>query len=239
MAEAIHVEIPHFHAIWEGAVDWRACAAVAVEVASAAREGRTPDTGEAKRIWDAMVAADQVSRDAQGHPTGAYLSNVRWALERRGYTHLDMIDYRDQPDLLALRQLLKDAGVAGDPVILLVVNGQALPDNEAGVAGHYVVSGGIDSGLGYLIANGDTRTGIAQHPAWPAFIPTNWARWSTLEAARISGAIRVHAKPAPSVPTTAVTPTTPPQVAQALAAVEAAAQALATAETALKALKAL
>jgi hypothetical protein len=238
-SSAVHVEVPHAsgHALFEGAVNWSACSAVAVECAIAGRESRIPDVGNAKRLWTAMLAAGQTTG---GH--GATLAQCVWALQQRGYHQLETLNY--PANLEALHTLLKDAGVAGDPVILLLTNGAALPDNERGVQGHFVVSAGIDSLAGYLLLNGDTQTAIAQqahYRQWPACsqVPTHWAPWATLVAAQLGGAIRVKANPAPTpppVPTPAPAPQVAPQVAQALAAVEQAAQALQTAEAALKAL---
>jgi hypothetical protein len=237
-SSAVHVEVPHAsgHALFEGAVNWSACSAVAVECAIAGREGRIPDVGNAKRLWTAMLAAGQTTG---GH--GATLAQCVWALQQRGYHQLETLNYPANLD--ALHTLLKDAGVAGDPVVLLVTNGQALPDNEAGVHGHFVVSAGIDSARGYLLQNGDTQTAIrgqATYGHWPqcSNVPTTWATWATLVAAQICGAIRVKSNqvntPAPApAPVVAVAS---PQVQEALAAVEQAAQALQTAEAALKAL---
>ena len=232
---AVHVEVPHAsgHALFEGAVNWSACSAVAVECAVAGRQNRIPDAGNARAIWAAMLAAGQTT---SGH--GATLEQCAWALRQRGMHNLEILDYPANLD--ALHTLLKAAGVAGDPVVLLVTNGQALPDNEAGVHGHFVVSAGIDSARGYLIQNGDTRTAIANQAHYRQFpacsdVPTNWANWVTLVAAQVCGAIRVKANTPPPAPTP-VAPTTPPQVAQALALVEQASVALQTAEAALKAL---
>lgn len=239
MTDTVHTTIAHLegHALYEGAVNWSACSAVAVESAIAGREERIPDAGNAQRLWQQMLSAGQTTG---GH--GATLRQCVWALQQRGYHNLEILDYPANLD--ALHQLVKDAGVAGDPVVLLVTNGQALPDNEAGVHGHVVVSAGIDSAKGYLILNGDTQTAIAHQATygkWPACsnVPTNWATWATLVSAQVCGAIRVKSNtpaPAPAPVAVPAAPTTPPQVAQALAAVEAASQALATAEAALKAL---
>ena len=236
---AVHVEIAHAsgHALYEGAVNWSACSAVAVECAIAGRESRIPDVGNAKRLWNAMLAAGQTTG---GH--GATLSQCVWALQSRGYHQLEVLNYPANLD--ALHALLKAAGVAGDPVVLLVTNGQALPDNERGVQGHFVVAAGIDSAHGYLIQNGDTQTAIrgqAIYGKWPACsnVPTNWANWATLVAAQVCGAIRVKSNTPPPTPTPAPAPEahqTPPQVTQALAAVEQASVALQTAEAALKSL---
>jgi hypothetical protein len=251
-APAVHVELPHLagHALFEGAVDWRACSAVAVEGAIAGCQGRTPDQGNARRAWARMVATGHVTRDAQGRVTGATLAHCKWALADRGYTDVDFIDYSDTPDLEgALHPLLKAALLAKRPVIGIYTNGQALPDNERGVYGHFTTAVGIDSAAGYLILNGDTQTAIAAQARYRQFpacseVPTHWATWATLKAAGLAGLIAVHphaAAPAPTpapapAPTPPVATATPPAVAQALAAVEQASQALQAAEAALRAL---
>jgi hypothetical protein len=248
-AAAVHVEIPSLvnHALFEGAVNWSACSAVAVEDAIAGCERRIPDAGLAQRTWARMIATGHVTRDkTSGNVTGATLAHVRWALADRGYTDVDCIDYSDTPDLEgALHPLLKAATLAGHPAIGIYTNGQALPNNERGVRGHFTTAAGIDSAAGYLIVNGDTQTAIANqahYRQWPACsnVPTTWATWATLKAAGLAGLIAVHphatsVAPTPT-PTPPVAPTTPPAVAQALAAVEQASQALQAAEAALKAL---
>lgn len=250
---AVHVEIPHAagHALYEGAVNWSACSAVAVECAIAGRENRIPDAGNAQRLWAAMKANAEVT----GGGSGADIPDCVWALASRGYRNLD-VRFTSAVGLDAIHQLLKDAGLAADPVILLVTNGLALPDNEANVHGHFVVSAGIDSAKGYLIQNGDTRTAIANqalYAHWPACsnVPTNWANWATLVAAQLYAVIRVKSNAAPKpvvTPPPAPTPAPTPapvgapvaapqgaQVAQALASVQSAIAALEAAETALKA----
>lgn len=242
-APAVHVQIPYLegHALFEGAVNWSACSAVGVECAVAGRQQRTPDAGNARAIWAAMKA----NAETTGNGTGASMPDVVWALNERGYHNLDVL--YASAGLEPLHQLLKDAGVAGDPVILLVTNGQALPDNEAGVHGHFVVSAGIDSARGYLILNGDTRTAIANQAHYLTFpacgqAPTNWATWSTLVAAQLYAAVRVKASapaatpaptPAPTPEPAPQTPATPPQVAQARSDLQQASSAIQAALTAL------
>lgn len=189
----VHIEIPHFHAMYEGAVAWDACGPVANEVAVAALEGRTPDTGNAMKARARDLAAGRFTAHS-----GQTLADIVWDLQQRGYTDLQVIGYSGAPDsayLNALHTLIKAGASAQHPVIIEVSRAYNLPDNEAGVQYHFVVIGGIDSVAGYLVANGDTRTGIAQHPGWPAIIPLNWAGWGTLEAAGICGAILVKPKP--------------------------------------------
>lgn len=196
LSTTVHIEIPHFTAIYEGAVAWDACGPVANEVAVAALEGRTPDTGNAAKARARDLAA--------GHFTvggGQPLSGIIWDLQQRGYTALEIIPYGEPANNAALHDLVKKGALAGLPVILQVARAYNLPDNEANVQYHFVVVGGIDSVAGYLLANGDTKTGIARHPAWPAYIPTNWATWATITAAGVCGAILVKPKPgAPHTP---------------------------------------
>lgn len=215
----VHRVMPSFHALWEGAVNWWACGPVANEVAVAALENRTPDPGNALAAMRRDQAAGRFAI-----PGGQTLAGIAWDLTQRGYTALTTIPYSASPNLDALHQLVKLGGLNGWPVIFQVSRAYALPDNEAGVNYHFVVSGGIDSALGYLIANGDTRTGIAMQPRFPAntHIPLNWATWPTIEAAGICGAILVHPKgwtpPAPAEP---VAPTTESVALTTIAALKA------------------
>lgn len=207
-ATVVDVEIPDFRALYEGAVEWDACGPVAGEVAIAALQGRAPDIGRAQ----AAIARDLAARDANGNARfmrgqGQSLANIAWDLQQQGFTELTVVPYSDTPDLAALHDLLKLGGLNKWPVILQPVRAYNLPDNEAGVNSHFVVSGGINSAKGYLLANGDTQTGIAnaQYHGWPgAFsLPLNWATWATLVNAGISGAILVHPmgwSPAPPPP---------------------------------------
>lgn len=239
----VHIEIPHFanHALFEGAVAWDACGCVANEVALAALSGRTPDAGLAAAARRRDLAA---SRFTIG--SGQALSDIAWDLEQRGCHDLQQIGYTDAPDLNALHDFIKRAALAQIPVIIELRHASALPDNEAGVNYHFVVLGGIDSTLGYLVANGDTRTGIAHQALYGHFpgcgnLPTNWATWQTLEAAGICGAIAL--KPVPPLPPSPApvesAPVAPPQAAQALALVAQASQVLASVANASAALQAL
>lgn len=192
-AAAVHLTIPGFTALFEGAVDWRACSAVAIEVACAANERRAPSAANAKAIWNTMIAAGQVSRDKNtGAVTGADLAHIHWYLSQKaGYTHLDWMDYSATPNRDAIHAILKDAALCSQPTIVILTNGQAMPNNEAGVHGHFTAQGGIDSTEGYLTANGDTQTAISTGNVHP---PLNWAGWDTLVAAGVAGIIRVYPK---------------------------------------------
>lgn len=188
-SQAVHSVMPQFHALWEGAVNWSACGPVANEVAVAALQGRTPDPDNAKAVVARDAAAGRFHQ-----PGGQNLSDIAWDLNERGFKQLAVVPYSATPDLNAIHALLKEGGLNKWPVILQVSRAYNLPDNEAGVRYHFVVSGGIDSTLGYLLANGDTKTGIALQPQWPAstHIPLNWASWSVIENAGVCGAILVH-----------------------------------------------
>ena len=207
-ATAVHVQMDSFAALYEGAVAWDACGPVAAEVAMAALEGRKPDIGLAQKIRADAIAAGKFTPHS-----GQTLANIVWELEQRGYTALTVVPFSNTPDPAALHALIKLGGLNKWPVIIEVSRAYNLPDNEGGVDYHFVVLGGIDSARGYLVANGDTKTGIAnaKYHSWPgAFdLPLNWATWQTLQAAGISGAILVHPKgwtppapPPPPAPTT-------------------------------------
>lgn len=195
---AVHIEIPHFHALYEGAVNWSACGPVANEVALACldgfQNGRMPDVGNAKAVMAADIAAGRFTPHQ-----GQDLADILWDIQRRGYHQVETIPYSGAPDTTALHAFVKRGALAQFPVIIEVSHAYNLPDNEAGVNYHFVVIGGIDSALGYLIANGDTQTAIRQGGNWP---PLNWATWAQLVAAGVCGAIMVKPmnwQPAPPV----------------------------------------
>lgn len=237
-SQQVHIEIPHFHAMYEGAVAWDACGPVAGEVAIAATQGRTPDIGNAQRARTRDIAAKRFTAGQ-----GQTLADIAWDLNQQGFDQLTIEPYSATPNLSRLHALLKEGGLNQWPVIFEVSRAFTLPDNESGVEYHFVVSGGIDSTAGYLLANGDTQTGIRQHPGWPAVIPTNWASWGTIQAAGICGAILVHPKgwtpPPPPAPTPTVTiprATLDTLIAQATQAAQGATTAQAL-ESALKTLE--
>ncbi len=205
-ATTVDIQIADFRALYEGAVEWDACGPVAGEVAIAALQGRAPDIGRAQQAVARDLAAGRFSRGS-----GQTLDDIAWDVEQQGFTQLSIVPYSDTPDLNAIHALLKEGGLNRWPVIFQVVRAYNLPDNEANVDVHFGVSGGINSALGYLVANGDTQTGIAngQYHGWPgAFaLPLNWATWATLQNAGIAGAILVHPQgwqpaPPPPAPTT-------------------------------------
>lgn len=199
--------IAGFTALFEGDVAWDACGCVANEVALAALSGRKPDVGLALKVRARDIAAGRMNRSSIGQH-GQYLSDIYWDLGQRGVQKMDFINYSPTPNLDAIHAQIKSAAMAGLPSIIVITRAYNLPDNEAGVAGHFVVIGGIDSTKGYLIANGDTKTAIATRATNP---PLNWATWQTLVNAGIAGVITLHPNPTtpPPPPPPAPAPPTP------------------------------
>ena len=188
-------------------MDWSACGPVANEVALAALTGRKPDVG----LCQAIVARDTAAhRFAQ--PGGQRLSDIAWDLGKRGVQKLDvtLVPENGSPDLNALHTQVREAALAGLPVIIEVSRAYNLPDNEGGVDYHFVCIGGIDSILGYLVANGDTLTFIRTRQTWMTADQMRWATWATLEAAGICGAITVHPNDTPPPPPPPPAPPPPP-----------------------------
>lgn len=205
-APPVDIEMSPFAALYEGAIgNWASCGPVANEVACAALDKRMPDIGNVQKIIARDSAAGRFTNGS-----GQSLGDIYWDLQQRGFKPavMTMINYSNSPNLDALHNLLKEGGLNKWPVIFQVSKAYNLPDNEGGVNYHFVVSGGINSTFGYRIANGDTRTGIAdsKYHSFPgAFaLPLNWATWTQIAAAGICGAILVRPQdwqpPAPSEP---------------------------------------
>lgn len=212
----VHITMPITAGLFEGAVAWDACGPVANEMAVAALEGRLPDAGNAQRIRARDLAAGKFTAHS-----GQTLADILWDLGQRGYNQVEYIPYSSAPDINALHELVKNATFNRWPVIIEVSRAYNLPDNEAGVAYHFVTLEGIDSALGYLVCNGDTRAAIAAHPGFPACseLACNWASWATLESAGICGAIAVKPKGWTPAVVPAAPPVTPPAPADPLVSI--------------------
>lgn len=124
-------------------------------------------------------------------------------------------------DAEAIRQALKAAMLRGNPCVLNILNAQKLPNNEQGVQHHFVAVGGIDTALGYKIANGD------YFPFAPE-VPAYWVRWPDILAAQPYGLLEYEMQPLPAPP-----PPASPDIAAALAALADAEAAIAKARSAL------
>lgn len=195
---AVHLEIEGFQALSEQG-HWDACAVVAeIDALHVCPWNAVPLTENSINAWRwQYVQQRNPSRWTQG--AGTTLGNIHWHLTQTAlHAHVAAYQpYSDTPNLTALHTLLKQQCLLKNPIIVQVVNAQALPHAEQGVRSHFVTIGGIDSRLGYLVANGDTVDAI-QHAAG-AIVPTYWATWQTLVNAQIRGAIALDAsyKPAP------------------------------------------
>ena len=213
----VHLEIPGFAAMSERG-HWDACAVVAeldaLHVCAWRNEPLVENTINAWR-WQYV----QAQRWTQG--AGTTLSNIYWHLTQTAiHAHVaGYIHFSDTPDLAALHAFLKAQCVAGNPIIIEVSNASALPHAEQGVHYHFVTIGGIDSTLGYLIANGDT-TDAFSHPNG-ATLPLYWATWAQLVTAGICGAIALDRGYTPPTP-----PPAPPPINQTGEALALAQQAL-------------
>lgn len=219
----VHIEIPGFQALSERG-HWDACAVIAeldaLHVCAWRNEPLTSNTVNAWR-WQYIQAGHWSKIQSEG----TTLAAIHWHItETAIHGHVsEYIMYSDTPNLAAIHALLKRQCVAGNPVIIQVVNAQALPNNEAGVKSHFVTIGGIDSDRGYLVANGDTLDAFSSPVG--ATLPLQWASWSTLVNAQISGALaldRGHIAPTPA-PVPTPTPAPAPDLnAAAIAALRAA-----------------
>lgn len=207
---AVHVEIPDFRALSEQG-HWDACAIIAEIAALHACPWATLHSwgdpagisGLVKSWRNEYIAA---GRWTVGH--GTTLGNIYWHLAvKHGWQErlAGYIPYSSTPNMAALRAFIKQHTYHQRPVILFIGKASELADNEAGVSGHFVTLGGIDSTLGYLTANGDTLAGLKSGVG--ALIPTEWNTWQRLAAAGVNGAIALDRAWHPPV---AATPPPPP-----------------------------
>ncbi len=238
----IHIEIPGFQALTERN-HWDACALIAeMDALNVCPWASTKFSLGASAIsnrvssWrNEYIAAGRW--DLPNH--GTSLKNIYWHLTKHKAHIAGYIPYSDTPNLQALHDFIKHHTLAQNPVIIQVVNAQALPKNESGVASHFVTLGGIDSADGYLVANGDTEQALT---TGAFLLSLNWATWAVLVKAQIRGAIALDRSwqaptPAPTpTPTPTPTPVVPIGLADAIASVENAQQALSVALTKLQAL---
>ena len=201
-----HIEIPDFQALSEQG-HWDACAVVAEADALHVCPWRMQaqelsETAIESMRWQYLQAIDPATGKPRWTPgEGTTLGNIHWHLSAMGAHIAGYIPYSKTPDLNALHTFLKSHCLAQNPIIIEVGNAAALPHAEQGVQYHFVTLGGIDSTLGYLVANGDTLDALAGKAG--AIVPTYWATWQTLINAKVCGAIalqRTVAVPPPPAP---------------------------------------
>lgn len=130
------------------------------------------------------------------------------ALRRWGVTPVKVSSYNPNLDFQVFRHDLITALLAHQLVIMETSVGQALPDNQPGVFYHFVLIGGIDSTLGYWVANGDSETALRTN----GVVPPTWMGVGALAASKPVGYVILPTldKPAPPPPPAPPTPPPPP-----------------------------
>lgn len=122
-------------------------------------------------------------------PTGGEpLSSILNDLNTYEHIHIiQYIPYSDNPDFNAIHTALEMfAGTY--PIVLQVVNAQALTGNEQNVFSHFVSVDGIDSALGYMTLNGDDIQALPISAGVITY-PGRWINWSSIYNAKPSGLI--------------------------------------------------
>lgn len=203
-----HLEIPDFVALTERG-NWGACGIIAeLDALQVCPWGNIsfadPAAIDAKaKQWIAEYAAAGRA-SATGITT---LGNIHWHLQLHAPHLAGYIPWSATPNLDALHTFVKTHMLLQNPVIIEVGNAAALPNNQTGIQFHFVVLGGIDSTLGYLVANGDTQEALT---TTHELVQTHWATWQQLITAKVCGAIAVQRGWTPPPPPD--TPLTPLQV---------------------------
>ena len=230
---AVHIEIPGFQALSERN-HWDTCAIIAeMDALNVCAWAATKFTSAAS-IYARLVSwrGEYLAaiNPATGKPrftpgAGTTLGNIHWHLTKHQAHLAGYIPYSDTPNLTALHAFIKAQTLAQNPVIIQVVNAQALPHAEQGVKSHFVCLGGIDSVQGYLVANGDTTDALTTS----AFlVPLYWTTWQQLVNAQIVVALALDRgwTPPPPPPPPPVVPVIPIGLADAITQAEALVAAL-------------
>lgn len=185
----VHVVVEGFTAITEFPPERKdihdACGPDAEETCLASCEHRQPTTGNIIAIRSRGIETgrfrvgggqnlDQLEADVAAHTT------IKTTKTPMG-SHIEVI-----------HQALRDAMMRGNPCVLNLALAGALPGNEAGIHYHFVAVGGINTNLGYLIANGD------EVPF--GHVGAYWVKWDPgIFQAQPYGLLEFH-MPAPTPP---------------------------------------
>ena len=133
-------------------------------------------------------------------PTGGEpLSSIYKDLNTYEHIHfVRYIPYSDTPNTTVIHGALQDfAGTY--PIVLQLVNAQALTGNEQGVHSHFVAVVGIDSDLGYYVLNGDDIQALPISRGVTTY-PGRWISWNSILNAKPAGLI-VFGRNSVNIPT--------------------------------------
>lgn len=186
----VHVVVPHFSAITEFAGFNDDCGPCANQVCCAAIEGRPPSTAG----MNAMRARDLAAGKFRAGG-GQTIAEVQWDVE-----HFTVPQIKTKLIPIGtpvegqggIHEQLHDAMVAGYPCVLNLALAGSLPENEDGIHYHFVAVGGIDTDLGYLIANGDALK--------MPHVGTYWVKWPDLARAQPIALLIYYPHPQPTTP---------------------------------------
>lgn len=105
-----------------------------------------------------------------GNEIGMTTDQVAALCTRKGISVIKNSGYQANLDLAVFHADLIAAMLNKQAVIIEVDAAHNLPNNQAGVDAHFILAWGIDSALGYWIANGDTYAALAtttpSSPVW-------------------------------------------------------------------------
>jgi hypothetical protein len=181
----VHVVVPHFSAITEFAGYKDDCGPCANQVCCAAIEGRAPSVQGMNEMRRRDLAAGKFRVG-----NGQTIAELKWDVDTFPTPKIATTLYPyDTPleGLKSLHQALHDACLRGNPCVLNLALAGSLPGNEANIHYHFVAVGGIDTDLGYLIANGDAL----KLPT----VGTYWVKWPDLVKAQPFALLEYHMRP--------------------------------------------
>lgn len=139
-----------------------------------------------------MAAVDALRAEAIGAglmnvsgEVGMTTNQVALLFERKGVAPLKNTGYQPNMDLSIFHADLINAMLNKQAVVIEVGAAHNLPNNQTGVDAHFILAWGIDSALGYFVANGDTYAALSTiNPSSPV-----WYSIGQIEAAQPIGYI--------------------------------------------------
>lgn len=183
----VHIVVPHFQAITEFAGHNDDCGPCANQVCAACCEGRPPTTDGMNAMRARDLAAGKF-RDGEGQR----LDEVAWDVAQFTSPKIETTVTPFGSPAETIHNALRSALGRGNPCVLNLALAGSLPGNQSGIHYHFVAVGGVDTALGYLIANGD------EYPF--GRIGTYWVSWNGILAAQPCGLIEYHMPPKPVQP---------------------------------------
>lgn len=164
----VHWTQPNFQAIPENNSHGDSCGVIALLDYLAVAKGKPLTVDEVNTMRTELINMGLM--DLPNLP-GMTMQQIHAAALHYGIEIVQFVDFNPSLNPAAFRDDLIAAVEKEQYVLVEWANAQSLPDNQHGVQYHFTGTWGIDSNLGYLTANGDTYTALANgdkpvNPVW-------------------------------------------------------------------------